>query len=465
MPFRVLRPDPDTDFLAFSLPDAITGSLSGLDSLVVRSSLLASRFAGDAPDLARIATEADADVALTGTILRAGDELRVSSQLVEVPGGAVLWSHAYQMQLRDVFQIQDEIVHRIVESLSLPLTAREHRRLSSDVPASSTAYEFYLRANQLSRSSDDWTLARDLYLRSIEEDPRYAPAWARLARCHRLIGKYAQAGASDLTAAEAAFRRALELNPDLPIAHNQYAHLEADTGNAGQAMVRLVARAHASRSDPELFAGLVHVCRYCGLLEASAAADERARRLDPHVRTSVTHTFFMMRDYQRTVDTSAGDIGYVDALALVSMDRGDEARRLLRERIESPHPMIQAFRASLLALAEGRRADSIELTRRAIGLEFRDPEARYYLARQLAHLGEHEAAVAELTRVVEEGFCCFPAFARDPWLGPLAGRAGFVAALRQAETRHQEAVEAFLEVGGGRLLGVPGRTEPPPAAR
>jgi hypothetical protein len=82
-----------------------------------------------------------------------------------------------------VFQIQDEIVHRIVESLSLPLTAREHRRLRSDVPASSTAYEFYLRANQLSHSSDDWTLARDLYLRSIEEDPRYAPAWARLARC------------------------------------------------------------------------------------------------------------------------------------------------------------------------------------------------------------------------------------------------------------------------------------------
>jgi tetratricopeptide (TPR) repeat protein len=363
-----------------------------------------------------------------------------------------------------VFQIQDEIVHRIVESLSLPLTAREHRRLRSDVPASSMAYELYLRANQLSRSSDDWTLARDLYLRSIEEDPRYAPAWARLARCHRLIGKYGQAGAEDLRRAEEAFRRALELNPDLPIAHNQYAHLEADIGNGRQAMARLLARAHASPSDPELFAGLVHVCRYCGLLEASAAADERARRLDPHVRTSVTHTFFMMGDYRRAVESSAGDIGYVDALALLSMDRREEALGLLRRRAESPHPMIQCFRASLLALLEGRRAESVELTRRAIALEFRDPEALYYLARQLAHLGEREQAMAELTRAVDQGFSCLPAFARDPWLDPLRKSPDFVAALWQAEARHRQAVGSFEEVGGQRLLGVRAEPGPSPAA-
>ncbi len=464
LPFRVLRPDPDTDFLAFSLPDAITSSLSGLDALVVRSSVLASRFAGESADLRRIATEAEVDVVLTGTILRAGDEIRVSAQLVEAPGGAVVWSQASQVTLRDVFQIQDEIVHRIVESLSLPLTAREQRRLSSDVPASSKAYEFYLRANQLSQSSDDWTLARDLYLRSVEEDPRYAPAWARLGRCHRLIGKYGRAGAEDLTRAEAAFRRALELNPDLPIAHNQYAHLEADTGHALQAMARLVARAHATRSDPELFAGLVHVCRYCGLLEASVAADERARRLDPHVRTSVTHTFFMMGDYRRAVESSAGDIGYVDALALFSLGRRDEALDLLRRRSGSPHPVIHCFRSSLLALVEDRRADGVELTRRAIGAEFRDPEARYYAARQLAHLGEGGEAVAELIRSVDQGFPCFPAIARDPWLGSLSSHPGFLAALREAEARHLEAVHAFVEAGGERLLGVRAEPGAPPQA-
>jgi hypothetical protein len=244
------------------------------------------------------------------------------------------------------------------------------------------------------------------------------------------------------------------LNPDLPIAHNQYAHLEADTGAARQAMTRLVERARASRSDPELFAGLVHVCRYCGLLDASVAADEQARRLDPTVRTSVTHTFFMLGDFERALAASAGDIGYVDALALLSMGREEDAAGLLRERGSSPHAMIGCFRLSLLALIEGRREEAAVLTRRGIALGFSDPEARYYLARQLARLVEPEPALAEMTRAVGEGFVCFPAFARDPWLDPLRGRPGFVATLRRAEAGHREAALAFADAGGERLLGV-----------
>ena len=87
LPFRVLRPDPETDFLAFGLADAITSSLSNLDSLVVRSSLAAAQFANEVPDLKKIASEADVDVVLTGTLLRAGEQIRVNAQLLEAPGG------------------------------------------------------------------------------------------------------------------------------------------------------------------------------------------------------------------------------------------------------------------------------------------------------------------------------------------------------------------------------------------
>ena len=87
LPFRMLRPDPETDFLAFSLPDAITTSLTGIGSLVVRSSATAARFAGEAPDLKALAAEADVDRVVMGTLLRSGDELRASAQLVEAPGG------------------------------------------------------------------------------------------------------------------------------------------------------------------------------------------------------------------------------------------------------------------------------------------------------------------------------------------------------------------------------------------
>jgi TolB-like protein len=125
LPFRMLRPDPDSDFLAVSLPDAITASLSGLSSIVVRSSAVAARFTGDAPDLRVVAEEADVDVVLTGTLLKAGAQLRVSTQLQEAPSGTLVWSQSTTGTLQDVFALEDQIVQRTVESLSASLSARE----------------------------------------------------------------------------------------------------------------------------------------------------------------------------------------------------------------------------------------------------------------------------------------------------------------------------------------------------
>src|SRR5438552_1343908 len=96
LPFRMLRPDPDTEFLAFSLPDALTSSLGGLASLVVRSSMAAARFAGETADPNKIGAEADVDVIVSGTLLRAGEEVRVSAQLTDASHGTLLWSDTAQ---------------------------------------------------------------------------------------------------------------------------------------------------------------------------------------------------------------------------------------------------------------------------------------------------------------------------------------------------------------------------------
>ena len=190
LPFRVLRPDPDTEFLAISLPDAITTSLSGLQSLVVRSSLAAGHGSGTRPDLKILAQQADVDVVLVGTIVRAADQFRVRTQLLEVPSGTVLWSHNAEVAMQSLFQLEDDLTRRLVDSLSLPLTAGEDRQLHRDTPQSASAYEFYLRANELGRRPTEWTMARDLYERSVERDPAYAPAWARLGRLHRVLAKF-----------------------------------------------------------------------------------------------------------------------------------------------------------------------------------------------------------------------------------------------------------------------------------
>src|SRR4030095_5083827 len=98
-------------------------SLSGLSTLVVRSSAAGSRFAVEAPDLSALARPLHVDLVLLGTLLRSGDRLRVSTQLVETPAGTLTWSHTTDSQVGDVFRLQDELAQGIVASLPRSLGA------------------------------------------------------------------------------------------------------------------------------------------------------------------------------------------------------------------------------------------------------------------------------------------------------------------------------------------------------
>ena len=455
LPFRVLRPDAETDFLAFSLADAITSSLSNLNSLVVRSSVTASRFAADVADLETVAAKADVDLVLTGTLLRAGGELRVNTQLVEAPAGRVVCSYSSQAALGDIFTLQDALSHRIVEALALPL-ATEEQRLRRDVPATAKAYEYYLRANELSTKPHNWTVARNLYLECVAEDPNFAPAWARLGRVNRVLAVYSGESADEYyEQARNAFTRALTLNPDLPVAHNLYTNLEVELGHAEAAMLRLVRRAHDHTGDPELFAGLVQACRYCGLLEPAIAAFEHARRLDPHIRTSVAHAYFALGDYEQTMATNVEDPPVLNALAMVALGRSHDAAALLREVDRGALPKLyRLYVQGTLGLIEGKRAHALESLRTLRqSSAMRDPCGWYYAARAFAYLGDHDIALESLERSVSGGFVCVPWLTRDPWMDSLRQRPQFRALLADADARHRRAADAFVKAGGDRLLG------------
>ena len=452
LPFRLLRADPEIDFLGFSLADAITSSLMGSAGLVVRSSLAASRFAAGALDVSTLASEADVDLVMTGTVLRAGDQVRVSSQLAEAPQGTLLWSHTHQARLADLFQVQDEIARQVCTSVSASLGARR-----ASPPPRGRAHELFLRGNQFAVDPRGWQDARCCYEEAVEEDPDFAPAWARLGRIYRILAKYDNS--SDIhhfVRADRALKRALELDPELTMALTYYAQLDMEMGRSRDALVRLLERAARQPSDPYLLTGLVQAARYCGLADVSIAAHEHVRRLDPQMPTGVVNTYFLKGDYARALDAIRDEQNIMRGLTLTAMGRIADAIRSFTEHEQRVAGTAEAEFATICRLVcEGSYDEADErLTRIMSSPTFVDPEALFHSACGLARMGRHDRAAAALARTVERGYCALPALHHLSWFDPLRARADFRAAVDRAEEQKRAAIDAFIVAGGERVVGI-----------
>jgi serine/threonine protein kinase len=455
LPFRMLRPDADLDFLAFSLPDAVSGSLAGLQSLVVRSTLAGAKYASaETIDLKAIAANLGVDAVLTGTLLRAGDQVRVTAQLVEAASGTMLWSKTVQLAMRDLFEIQDQLARAIVESLSIPLSTGERRQLTHDLPANARAYEFYLRANQVSHDPDD-AVGRGRALsigarRRSAVRARVGQARTRLSRAreiqHRECHRTPQARERRVPAGTGHQPRSQHRAQSL---HQLRARIAR--GAPKEAMARLLVRAGSS-SDPEIYTGLVIACRFCGLLDASLAADRHARRLDPSVRTSVMYTHFMRGDWERAIATDTDTVKWVTNWTLPLVGRHLEAIEGYRELEGRTLPgLIRALITASRLVLEGKTEEGRRLAESFVSRHF-DPEGLYFTSRVFAKIDDHGRALDMLDRVIDGGFFCPTIMLRDPWLDSLRGHARFNEIVARAEARSRDAEAEFRRLGGDRLL-------------
>ena len=448
-PFRIDPGLSEVAHLSCSLPEAIGSSLAELEAFTVRSPQTAMRFDPVRWDLATVAAEADVDVILTGALTRGGGAIRAVTQLLDCASGAVVWSKRWDLNLDEVFEFVEGVAQLVIRALVRRDTLTDPPPAGIDRPANHEAYELYLRANQLvlKRTPENMALARDLYVASTQKDPDYAPAWALLGRCQRFLAKFGANPARDLAAAQEAFDRAFSLNPDLGIAHNLYTPLQVDTGGAQAAMVRLLQRAARRQSDPEIFSGLVHACRYCGQLDASLAAHERALRLDRNARTSVAHTFFLLGDYEKTLYWYGTGFGlYLDALALACLDREREAAALLWTRRDQFYLLAPAM-TCLQAYLDGDFAAGLTALRQHPPSDWPEPEMRFYLARQAAKFGDTDMGNELLRLSVEEGYFSSVALDRDPWLESLRSTPEFARIREMAGARERQARAAFESAG------------------
>jgi TolB-like protein len=211
LPVRSLSPDAANDYFADGLTGEIIRNLSIIEGLAVRSQTSSFAFKGKPQSVREAGRQLAADYILEGTVLRAGQQLRITAQLIRVRDDFPMWSGRYDRELTDVFAIQDEISRGIVNSLRLQL-GRGRRRYET----STEAYDLYLRASALETEQGVVGLEKSIgpFEQVIAKDPSFAPAWARLAAAYAArSGRPMFDVAEEMTKMRLAAEKAIQLDP------------------------------------------------------------------------------------------------------------------------------------------------------------------------------------------------------------------------------------------------------------
>jgi tetratricopeptide (TPR) repeat protein len=185
-------------------------------------------YKGAHKSLPQIARELNVDAAVEGTVLRSGDSVRITAQLILASSDKHLWAQSYEVKLRDIFSVQKQVARAIAEQVRIKLNPNEQTKLNRPKPVNAEAYEAYLKGRYFwnKRTAEGFKKAVDYFNQAIENDPVYAPAYSGLADSYALMGDWEYGVLSPAKAfprAKAAAIRALALDNTLGEAHTSLA--------------------------------------------------------------------------------------------------------------------------------------------------------------------------------------------------------------------------------------------------
>ena len=228
LPLESLSNDASQDYFADGMTDELISDLGQISELRVISRTSVMAYKRARKPLPQIAKELNVDAVVEGTVLRSGDQVRITAQLIEAASDKHLWSQSYEGELRDTLALQGKVASAIAEQVRINLNAKEQAALKNVRAVNPQAYESYLKGRFFwnKRTADGLKVALAYFNQSIEEDPTYAESYSGLADTYSLLGdwQYAVMTAKEaLPKAKAAAKKALELDGNLGAAHNSLA--------------------------------------------------------------------------------------------------------------------------------------------------------------------------------------------------------------------------------------------------
>jgi TolB-like protein/DNA-binding winged helix-turn-helix (wHTH) protein/Tfp pilus assembly protein PilF len=228
LPLESLSNDASQDYFADGMTDELITDLGQISALRVISRTSVMTYKHARKPLPEIARELNVDAVVEGTVLRSGDRVRITAQLIEAASDKHLWAESYEGELRDTLALQSKVARAIADQIQIKLNPQEQAALKNVKAVDPQAYESYLKGRYFwnKRTADGLKVARAYFDQAIEEDPKYAEAYSGLADTYALLGDWQYAVMTPkeaLPKAKAAAIKALELDDSLGEAHNSLA--------------------------------------------------------------------------------------------------------------------------------------------------------------------------------------------------------------------------------------------------
>ena len=340
------------------------------------------------------------------------------------------------------------MANQIIRGLELTLSPSEVEGLKTDEAVSPIAYEYYLRGVDL-YSKGEFPMAIKMLEKSTELAPHYALSWANLGKSYSASASFQLGGLENYRKAQAAFERALSLQPNELYARIYMANMFTDTGRVEQAVPLLREALRTNPNQAEIHWELGYAYRFAGMLQESVSECERARQLDPGVKlnSSALNAYLYLGQYDRFLES----LPKTDDVPLIVFYRGfgeyykkdrEQAEKHFDRAFELDHSVMYAEVGKAFSFGIQRQTAEGAAILGALEKKINergvmDPEAIYKIAQAYAQLGDKASALRVMRQSIENGFFAYPYIANDPLLDALRREDAFSEIINTARRRHE----------------------------
>jgi TolB-like protein/DNA-binding winged helix-turn-helix (wHTH) protein len=447
LPFENLSGDSSQDYFAEGLTDAVTTDLAQIGAVKVISRSSANHYKKDYKPLVKIGQELGVDAVVEGTVARSGDKVRVNARLISTGDDRNLWAQSFERDTGDILSLEDDLAQSVSRRIEVALTPNYMHRRDEPHPVNVQAYEAYLSGmHDLNnhRTNNELQKSLEQFNEAIALDPRFAGAYAGKAIAYNLLGDYdeipgSQAGPS----AEAAARRALELDPALAAAHSALAFAlwkySWDWKTAEAEFQKSLALNPNNAHTHHIYAVLL-ACR--GDFAGAEEHMRKAQALDPLsmiIRTNIGWFHYFQRDYAKAEEAYQEvlklDPGFLPARQKLWITYAEEGKT--EQAAGELENLMRLFGHDQL-LQRVERANPPARYRAAVqGYAQSGLLSPYERARYLSLLGKKPEAVRALSEAAAQRSSWMVYLRIEPVFDAIRSRPDFADLVRQANIPEQ----------------------------